>query len=329
MYQLKRMEGKHALVTGGLGFIGSNLARKLASLGCNVTAYDACLDPYGWNEKNVEGVPGIKFVKGDVRDAEEVEKVVSGADYIFHCAAQVSHTQSMKDPFLDLDVNAGGTLCLLEACRRKAENATLVYAGTCGQIGKMEYSPIDEKHPTDPMDAYGISKLAGEKYCLLYKSAYSLKTCSVRLSYNYGPRQKVRAPDYGILNYFIRMALEGKEITVFEPGDQLRDYNYVDDSVEAMILCAQNPLATGQIFLLGSGKPIKFVDMVQKVVSAVGNASFRMVPWPPERKAIEKGDYYVSFNKINKVLGWEPKTSFEEGLKKTVEFYRAHLKDYV
>jgi len=330
MYELKEMKGKSALVTGGLGFIGSNLAHKLVSLGADVVVFDACLDPYGWNLANIEEIKEkVKFIKGNVLDLELLKKSVKDKDFIFHCAGQVSHVYSMKNPFLDLEMNCKGTLNLLEACRTNGDGMKLVYAGTCGQIGKMEYSPIDEKHPTDPMDVYGINKLACEKYFILYNKVYGMDSCSVRISYNYGPRQMVRHLDYGIFNYFVRMAIEGKEIAIYEPGTQLRDYNYVEDSIDAMILCSQSKKAFGEVFMLGSGKPIKFIDMVKSIVEATGTGSCKLVPWPKERKAIEKGDYFASFEKIKNTLGWIPKTTFSKGLKKTVEFYKKRLNEYI
>jgi len=329
-YKTSAMGGKKALVTGGLGFIGSNLAHKLVALGAEVAVYDACLDPYGWNFANINEIRNrVKFVKGDVRDRGKMEAVVKGQDFVFHCAAQVSHLDSMRGPFLDVDINCNGTLSVLEACRKNADGAKIIYAGTRAQIGREEYSPVDEKHPTNPIDVYGIDKLAAEKYCLLYGSAYGMPACSLRINNTFGPRHQMKHAKFGILNWFIRLALEGQEIPVYGKGEQVRDYNYVDDAVDAMILAAQSKKADGEVFNLGSGRQTRFVDMARAVVKAAGSGSIKHVPWPDERKRIETGDFFVSYAKIKKTLGWSPKTSFEDGLGKTIDFYRGRLREYV
>lgn len=330
MLQLEHFKEQRVLVTGGLGFIGSNLCHKLVQLGAEVTIYDACLDPYGWNFSNISEIKDkIRFVKADVRDMDALRSSLIDMDLVFHCAGQVSHLESMKNPFLDIDINCRGTIALLEVCRLVCPSAALIYAGTCGQTGVSKYLPIDENHPTDPYDIYGINKLASEKYFLLYNRAYGMKTCSLRLSYNYGPRQSVRKPDAGILNYFIRLALENKELTIYSPGTQLRDYNYVEDSIDAMILCSQNENAFGNVFLLGSGKPISLIDAAKRIVELTGSGSISMIDWPSDRKMIERGDYYASFEKIRSIVGWVPKTSFEDGLRKTIEFYKENLSKYI
>ncbi|MEM3399507.1 MAG: SDR family NAD(P)-dependent oxidoreductase [Candidatus Micrarchaeia archaeon] len=329
-YCLKRMEGVRALITGGLGFFGSNIAHKLVSLGADVVIYDACLDPYGWNFANIKEIRDkVKFVKGDIRDEELMEKSVSECDIIFNCAAQVSHVDSMKDPYLDLDINCRGQMTLLEACRKKNDGVKIVYAGTRGQIGVMVYSPVDENHPCMPTDVYGANKHAGELYHLLYCRVYGIKVCSIRANNTYGPRHQMKHGRYGILNWFVRKAMLGETIEVYGDGMQAREYNYIDDTVDAFILAAQSERAWGEVFLLGSGSPVKFIDMVKAVVRAVGKGSYKIVPWPKERKSIEVGDFVVSYGKIRKMLGWEPTTNLEEGLAKTVGFYKERLAEYI
>ncbi|MBI5061477.1 MAG: SDR family NAD(P)-dependent oxidoreductase [Candidatus Aenigmarchaeota archaeon] len=329
---MKSFAGRRALITGGLGFVGSNLAHALVGLGAEVSIYDACLDPFGRNLANLEGIrERVLFVKGDIRDKEKVEETIKAVepDLVFNCAAQVSHLDSMNNPLLDIDINCRGNMTVLEVCRKFADGAKIIYAGTRAQIGRLKYSPIDEEHPSEPIDVYGIDKLAAEKYHRLYNDVYGLRACSVVINNSYGPRHQMKHRKYGILNWFIRLALEGKEISVYGDGRQLRDYNYIDDVVDAMLLCAQEEKTNGQRYLLGSGKPIQFIEMVDKIIHTVGSGSRKRVPWPADREAIETGDFFVSFEKIKRELGWVPKTDFDEGLKKTVDFYKMHLQKYI
>ena len=328
-YSLKGMSGQRCLVTGGLGFIGSNIVHKLVELGASVSIIDACLDPYGWNPANIKEVKDkVQFTKADIRNADAMAKAVKDQDYIFNCAGQVSHVDSMKDPFLDLDINCRGNLVLLEACRRFNDGVKIVYAGTRGQMGALHYSPADEEHPDNPTDIYGANKWAAEKYHLIYSSAYGMHATSLRINNTYGERHQMKHAKYGIMNWFIRLAMEGKEIPIYGDGSQTRDYNYISDVVDAMILAAQSPKTDGKYYLLGSGKEIRFIDMVKAIIAAVGSGSYKFVPWPEDRKAIEVGNFFVSYKRIKDELGWEPKTSLEEGLRRTIAFYRERKNDY-
>ena len=328
-YELNRMEGKRCLITGGLGFIGSNLARRLVGLGAEVSVLDACLDPYGWNSANIKEIRmKVRFVKADIRDAPAMTAAVKEKDFIFNCAGQVSHVDSMKDPFLDLDINCRGNLNILEACRRLNDKVKLVYAGTRGQMGPLHYSPADEEHPDNPTDIYGADKWAAEKYHLVYSNAFGMHATSLRINNTYGERHQMKHSKYGIMNWFIRLAMDGKEIPVYGDGSQTRDYNYVADVVDAMVLAAQSPKSDGKFYMLGSGSEIKFLDMVKAVIAAAGSGSYKLVPWPEDRKAIEVGNFFVTYKKIKEELGWEPKTSLEEGLKNTVAFYKERKEDY-
>lgn len=330
MYALKRMDGSRTLITGGLGFIGSNIAHKLVSLGAEVTILDACLDPYGWNFANIKEIKNsVKFIKGDIRDAKTMGETVRNQDYIFNCAAQVSHVDSMKNPYLDIDINCRGNITLLEACRKYNDSVKIVYAGTRGQMGALKYSPADENHVDEPTDIYGVDKWAGEKYHLIYYKAYGIRTTSLRINNTYGERHQMKHGRYGILNWFIRLALEDKELTIFGEGKQKRDYNYVQDVVDAMILAAQKEESNGKYYLLGSGEPIAFIDMAKMIVKAVGKGRVVKVPWPKERKVIEVGDFFVTYERVREELGWEPRTKLEEGLRRTVEFYKNRLGEYI
>lgn len=328
-YAIEGIGGKNVLVLGGLGFLGSNTARKCLELGANVTVFDAMLGPFGANPANVRDIKGrIKIVKKDMRDKEALSKAVRGMDLIFNCAGQASHSDSMKDPFFDVDLNIIANLNLLESCRKFNDAARIVYAGTRAETGKAVFLPVTETHPDNPNDIYGVSKLAAEKYMFVYNQAYGMQGVSVRLTATFGPRHQMKHNRYGILNWFIRLALENKKIPVFGDGSQLRDYTYVDDAVDAMLLAAAKSRANGQVYFLGSDRPVKFIEMVRLVVKECGSGSIELVPFPPEKKMIEVWDFSGSFGKIKNELGWVPVTPFEEGMKKTVEFYKKNRADY-
>ena len=330
MYKLKNMSDSRVLITGGMGFIGSNLAHKLLSLEANVTLYDAMLPWYGGNPANIREIKDkVRFIKGDTRDFKLLSKSVKDTDVILNLAAQVSHPLSMSHPFLDIDINCVGNLNVLEACRRFNEDVVVVYSGTRGQVGEALYLPVDEKHPDNPLDINGIDKLAAEKYHLLYNRVYGIPTTSVRVGNTYGPRHQMKHGHYGVLNYFIRKAMLGETIKVYGDGKQTRDYCYVDDVADALILAAQKKSAIGEVFLIGSGEMIKFIDMVRKVIEIVGKGSYKLTPFPPGRREINVRNYYTTNSKIKSILGWEPRTSLEDGLRRTIAFYRERLKEYV
>lgn len=325
--------GENVLVTGGLGFIGSNLVHELVKKGDKVTILDAMLEPMGYNLANIEEIKDkVALIKGDIRSKETVERVVKGQDVIFNCAGQVSHIDSMTDPLLDIDINILGNLNVLEVCRRINDKVRIIYAGTRGQIGKLVRTPCDETHPDNPTDIYGVDKWAAEKYHLIYNSKYGMKTCSLRLNNTYGPRHQMKHGKYGILNYFIRLVFLGQPIKIFSPGTQLRDYNYISDVVEAMLL-ANSKKADGEVFFIGSGKPVSLLEIAKKIVergkSYGFNARYDMVEWPEERKSIEVGDFYVSFEKFSKTFGWVPKVSLDDGLQKTFQFYNERKGKYI
>ncbi|MCU0723604.1 MAG: GDP-mannose 4,6-dehydratase [Planctomycetes bacterium] len=322
-------EGRRALVTGGLGFLGSNLAVALAGLGARVTVLDALLPLYGGNRFNLEPAKDrVETVIADVRDAGAVRAAVRGADAVFHIAAQTSHVDSMTDPFTDIDMNCRGTIVLLEAVRAEAPGALVVYAGTRGQYGAVERPPATEDTPFRPTDVYSADKAAGEAYAFVYRRSFGLRACSLRISNAYGPRHQMKHARYGILNWFVRLALEGKTIKVFGDGAQLRDYHYVDDVTRAFLLAGSRPEAEGRIFNLGGPVPVRFVDMVREVIRAAGSGSFESVPWPADRKAIEVGDFAADWSSIRRTLGWEPKVGLAEGLARTVAYYREHRARY-
>jgi UDP-glucose 4-epimerase len=322
-------KGKRVTITGGMGFLGSNLAHRLVEAGADVTILDNMHEDYGANEFNLEGIRDqVRIIRGDVRSEVDVSRAVSGRAVIYHLAAQVSHLDSMINPYYDLEVNARGTLTVLEACRREAPGARFVYGGTRGQYGKIFRLPVDEDHPTFPVDVYGANKEVGELYTLVYSHAFGIEGVSVRINNTYGERHQMKHGKYGILNWFIRLALEGQTIQIFGEGKQLRDYNYVGDVVEALMLLGSAENVAGKVYNLGSGSPIEFREMVRKIIEVCGSGRFEFAPYPEERRRIEVGDFVADFSRIQRELGWTPKTSFDEGLRRTVEFYRKYGRHY-
>jgi UDP-glucose 4-epimerase len=328
--QISTMRGEKVLITGGLGFIGSNLAHRLVALGAEVTLYDACLDPYGWNPANIKEIKeDVRVVRADVRDADELDKHVHGKDIVFHMAAQVGREISMADPALDIDINCNGTLNLAKSCAASANGAKVVYAGSRGQIGEPIYLPVDEGHPTNPTDVYGVNKLAAEKYLFLYGKAFGFPIVSLRLNNVYGPRCQMRNSFYGILNWFMKNAICNEEITVYGEGRQTRDYVYIDDVVTAFLLAAKSPRANGELYFVGSGVETVFLEMVKGVIKAVGKGKYVHVPFPPQRKNIDIKRFVITYSKIYEHLGWQPAIGLEEGIAKTFEFYRERLSEYL
>ncbi len=327
---LTELKGKKTLITGGLGFIGSNIAQQLVALGARVTIYDACLDPYGWNDANIAEIAGeVEVIHGDVRDYDKLAPLVKRHEMIFHMAAQVGREISISDPQLDTDINCTGTLNLCRAVEKTNRDVKVIYAGSRGQIGEPVYLPVDEDHPTLPTDIYGINKLAAEKYLLLYGKVYGFEAVSLRLNNVYGPRCQMRHCFYGILNWFIRNAMENKPITVYGDGLQTRDYIYVDDVVQAFLAAAVNSAANGNIYMIGTGVETKFLEMVEQVLKAVGQGSYVHVPFPPQRESIDIRKFVVTCRRMIKDTGWQPQVSLADGVEKTVQFYRRRHKEYL
>lgn len=321
--------GRNVLVTGGLGFLGSNLSLALVRMGARVTILDGMFDLYGGNLYNIEPIKNdIDLHIADIRDEASINWLVRGKAYVFHIAAQTSHVDSMTDPLTDIDMNCRGTMILLESLRRNNPGARLIYCGTRGQYGKLDYTPVDEKHKMVPVDVYGVDKLAAEMYCQLYHRIHGIKSLSLRVNNSYGPRHQMKHGKYGILNWFIRLALDNGAIKVFGEGQQLRDYNHVDDVTRAFIMAASCEDAYGKAFNLGSGSPIQFVELVKLILKTAGTGKMEQVPWPKERADIEVGDYLADYSLFKGICGWEPQVNLAEGLKATVEFYREHKEKY-
>ena len=315
--------GKRVLVTGGLGFIGSNLAHHLVELGANVVLVDSMLPAYGATPRNVESIRDrIQVNFSDVRDRHSLAYLVQDQDLIFSLAGQISHSESMRDPMTDLEINCRSQLSLLECCRERNPTAKIVFASTRQIYGRPSYLPVDEAHPLAPVDVNGINKLAAERYYTLYHDVHRIPTVSLRLTNTYGPRMDLRDDKKGFAGIFIRKALRGEKIQIYGTGEQRRDFNYVDDVVEALVLSGENPGVNGQVFNLGHPTPRSLLEFVD-ILRGLAEFEFEPVPFPPEVETIDIGDYYGDFQKFHEATGWSPAVDLEPGLAKTLAHYRA------
>jgi UDP-glucose 4-epimerase len=315
--------GRRVLITGGLGFIGSTLARRLVEDGADVLLVDSMIPEYGGNVANIAGVEDEVTVNiADVRDTHSLPYLVRDREVIFSLAGQTSHLDSMADPYTDLEINCRAQLSLLEACRLVNPDARVVFASTRQIYGRPEYLPVDERHPIHPIDVNGINKTAGEWYHLLYGQVYGIPVCVLRLTNTYGPRMRVKDARQTFLGYWLRQIVAGEEIAVFGDGLQKRDFNYVDDAVDAFLLAATRDEALGKVYNLGDSEVVSLLDVAQKLVELNGGGSYCVVPFPEDRKAIDIGDYYGDFARIKEDLGWEPRVGLDEGLRRSIDFYR-------
>ena len=321
--------GRKVLITGGLGFIGSNLARRLVDLGARVTLVDSLIPEYGGNLFNIAGLEDhVQVNISDVRDQHSMRYLVQGQDYLFNLAGQTSHMDSMEDPGTDLEINCRAQLSILEACRRYNPRIKVVFASTRQIYGKPDYLPVDEKHLLRPVDVNGINKMAGEWYHILYNNVYELRACALRLTNTIGPRMRIKDARQTFLGVWVRLLLEGKTFEVWG-GEQLRDFTYVDDVVDAFLLAAASKEANGEVFNLGCERVIGLKALADLLVEVNGGGRYEIRSFPPDRKRIDIGDYYADYSRIRSLLKWEPKVSLGEGLARTVAFYRDHLAHYL
>ena len=320
---------KHALITGGAGFIGSNLARRLVDLGAQVTLVDSLIPQYGGNLFNIAEIKDkVRVNISDVRDEHSMQKLVQEQDYLFNLAGQTSHLDSMQDPYEDLEINCRAQLSILEACRKNNPKIKIVFASTRQIYGKPDYLPVNEKHLLHPVDVNGVNKMSGEWFHILYNNVYGVRACALRLTNTIGPRMRVKDARQTFLGIWIRQLLEGKPFEVWG-GEQLRDFTYVDDAVDAFLLAAASDQANGQFYNLGGDGAISLKELADLLVKVNGAGAYTVRPYPAERKSIDIGDYYADFSRIKSALGWEPKVSLPEGLTRTLAFYKEHLERYV
>jgi UDP-glucose 4-epimerase len=321
--------GRRVLVTGGLGFIGSNLCRTLADLGAEVLAVDSLLPDYGGNLFNLDGYETkVRINIADVR-GHGMEYLVRDQEVLFNLAGQVSHIDSMTDPFTDLEINCLSQLKVLEAVRKGNPGLKVVYAGTRQIYGKPQYLPVDEKHLLLPTDVNGINKISGEFYHLVYHSVYGIRASSLRLSNTYGPRQLIRHNRQGFIGWFVRQVALGEEIQIFGDGSQRRDFNHVDDVVDAFLRAGAMDASDGGVFNLGDEHPVSLLDLVKLMIEVGGGGSYAVVPFPPERKLIDIGDFYADTTRIRQSLGWAPRVALPAGLRDTIAWYREHKEHYL
>ena len=322
--------GRSVLITGGLGFIGSNLARALVALGADVLIVDSLIPDYGGNLFNVAGLEDrLRINIADIRQQTTMNYLVQRQDVIFNLAGQVSHIDSMQDPHTDLEINCRAQLAILEACRRNNPDVKVVFAGTRQVYGRADSLPVSETHLVRPTDINGVNKAAGEYYHLVYNNVFGVRACSLRLTNVYGPRQLLKHNRQGFIAWFIRLAIEGREIQIYGDGRQMRDFVFVDDAVEAFLRAGASEASNGQVFNVGGFEPISHRDLVHLLIATAGSGSYRFVEWPPDKKAIDIGDFYADWRLIADTLGWRPHTTLADGLHETIAFYREHFAHYV
>ena len=323
------MKGQRVLITGGLGFIGSNLARQCVDLGAKVSIYD-CLDPRsGGNIFNAHDIKhSVEIVFNDIRSFDGLSAAIVDKDVIFNCAAYTSHPNSMKDPMIDVDVNCKGVINLLEAARRSNPEAKIVHVGTSTQIGRMRFNPVTELHPEFPVDIYSANKSVSEKYVLIYANAYGMRTTVVRLANVFGPRSNIKSSDFGFINYFIGLALRGKQLTVFGKGEQLRNISYVEDCTSALILASQSEESNSEVLFAAADQQYNVSEIAHEITSVIGG-TVRFIDWPKDREVIEVGDAVISNQKIKKTLNWAPRYDLNSGLIKTRDYFANCLNEYL
>lgn len=323
-------EGKRALVTGGLGFIGSNLVRALHELGCYVGVIDNLAPDLGGNRYNVHGIEReVEVFIGDIRDEKAIRDAVRERDFIFHIAGTGSHLDSLEKPFQDLEINAVGTMCVLEATRRESPAAAFVYAGTRSEYGAIRTSPVSEDHPLLPTEPNSANKAAAGLQTIAYHQAFGLQTVWLRLTNIYGPRMLVRQhAGMGFMNWFVRLAVDGGSIRLYGDGSQVRDMVYVDDCVRAFLLAGVTPEAAGEALNVGSGAPASLATIAQTLIDTTGRGSIECVPFPDEAKRIEIGDYVADTSKIERLLGWRAEVGLKDGIERTVRFFEEHKDTY-
>lgn len=326
---MNTFKGKKVLVTGGLGFVGSNLCIKLVEFGAEVLIVDNMLPREGGNLFNIEPVKDkVKINISDIRNATSMNHLVKGMDYIFHIAGQVNHVDSVKNPLNDLSINVEGTLIIMEALRMENPDAKVIFTGTRGEYGSSLKLPVAESHAINPIGIYAITNFAAERIVLTYHNLHNIKSVCLRITNTYGPRHQMAHDEYGVFNWFIRRAMDNEIIPLFGDGRILRDYLYIDDLTESLVSTALSDNVYGEVYNIGTGVPLSFIDLAKKIIEISGKGKVDYTEFTTERKALEPGDYYADITKIKNAISWQPKTSLEEGIRKTIEYYKENKKHY-
>jgi len=322
--------GRAVMITGGLGFIGSNLARRLVELGADVLLVDSLIPDYGGNLFNIDGIADrVRVNVADIRQQTTMNYLVQDRDVIFNLAGQVSHIDSMRDPYTDLEINCRSQLTVLEACRNHNPKVKVVFAGTRQVYGRPDTLPVAETQLVRPTDVNGINKAAGEYYHLVYNNVFGVRACSLRLTNVYGPRQLLKHNRQGFIGWFIRLAIENRTIEIYGDGTQRRDFVYVDDAADAFLRAGASDACNGEVFNVGGDEPISHRDLTALLLKVAGTGSVRYVEWPAEKKAIDIGSFYADSTKFKTATGWRPGVPLDDGLRRTIAFYREHLCEYV
>ncbi|OGX53411.1 MAG: NAD-dependent dehydratase, partial [Omnitrophica WOR_2 bacterium RIFOXYC2_FULL_43_9] len=317
------------LITGGMGFIGSNLAIALVKEGADVTILDNMLPRQGGNLFNIKPVEKkVRINFSDIRNSQSVNYIVRNKDYIFHLAGQVSHVDSIKNPLQDLSINVEGTLVILEACRQFNRDVKIIFSGTRGQYGQSVRLPVDEKHPMNPKGVYAITNLCAENLVMVYDEIHKIRAIALRITNTYGPRHQMMHDEYGVLNWFIRQAIDSEVIPIFGSGKILRDFLFIEDLIEVILLAGLNQNAYGEIFNVGTGKPTNFIELAKIIVKIAKTGKIKFTEFSQERKEIEPGDYYADISKICSTVGWKPRVDLENGIQKTIDYYRSYKRYY-
>jgi len=322
-------KGKHVLITGGLGFIGSNLAIRLVELGAEVVLVDSLIPQHGGNWFNIKPIEGrVRVNVSDVRDKDGFGRVVQGQDFLFNLAGQSSHTDSMRDPEVDLSLNCLAQLRILEACRDYNPNIRIVFTSTRQIYGKPRYLPVNEEHILQPIDINGVDKMAGESYHVIYNNVYGIRVCVLRLTNTIGPRMRIKDARQNFVGLWVKLLLQGKPLEVWG-GEQLRDFSYVDDVIDACLLTGASDNAYGQVYNLGSSDVTSLKDLAERMIRLNGKGVYTIRDYPAERKRIDIGDYFADYSRIQEELGWRPRVDLEQALRQTLTYYRSYIDRYL